>query len=119
MPLPTAQQVNLPACSPYYLFNAEREVVNTNFIVIEFTQLRIKPESTVPDAEYTVITRPSELLTKWHEFDSGVGQIEWVGFTLVCDMMHTMVFAHLSVPRSGHDTKAPKVAKTRYHVIIT
>ena len=52
MPFPTAQQANLPACSPHYPINAERQAgkaVNTNFKVIGLTRLGIKPESTAQE----------------------------------------------------------------------
>ena len=63
MPFPTAQQVNLSACSPHRPFNAERqmsswEAVNTNFRVIGLTWLEIKPKSTAPGAD-ALTTRPS------------------------------------------------------------
>ena len=46
MPIPTAEQVNLPACSPHLPFNAERQAVElavsvntgTNFEVIGLTK---------------------------------------------------------------------------------
>ena len=64
MSFPMAQEVNLPACSPHCLFNAERassrEAVNTNFKVIGLTRLGIKPKSTASEAD-AFTTRPSEL----------------------------------------------------------
>ena len=54
MPFPTAQQVNLPACSPHCPFNAKRqagEAVNTNVKVIGLTRLGIKPESTAQETD--------------------------------------------------------------------
>ena len=62
MSFPTAQQVNLPACSSHCSFNAERqagEAVNTNFKVIGLTRLGIKPKSIAPEAN-ALTTRPSE-----------------------------------------------------------
>ena len=64
MPLPTAQQPNLPACSLHCPFNSERqaskEAVNTNFKVIGLTRLGIKLKSTAPEAD-ALTTRPFEL----------------------------------------------------------
>ena len=55
MPFPTAQQVNLPACSPHCPFNAERqagiEAVNTNVKVIGLTRLGIEPQSTAQETD--------------------------------------------------------------------
>ena len=73
MPLPTTQEVNLPACFPHCPFNAKRplrrEVVNINLKVIGLTRLGIKPESTASEAD-TLTTRPSELfVTHFQCFD--------------------------------------------------
>ena len=64
VPFPTAQQVNLPACSPHCPFNAERQagkLWTAIFNVIGLTRLGIKPKSTAPEAD-ALRTRPSELL---------------------------------------------------------
>ena len=58
MPLPTAQQVNLPACSPHCPFNAERQVK-----VIGLTRLGIKPESTAQETD-ALYHSPSELFLR-------------------------------------------------------
>ena len=54
MPFLKAQQVDLPACFPQCPFNVEpqagREAVNTNFQVIDWTRLGIKPEQAAPAA---------------------------------------------------------------------
>ena len=64
MPFPTAQHVNLPACSPHCPADDERQsraTVNTNFKVIGLTRLGIKPQSTASETD-ALTTRPSELL---------------------------------------------------------
>ena len=64
MPFPTAQQVNLPACSLHCPINAERQagkIVNSNFKVIGLIRLGIKPEFADPEVD-AFTTRPSELL---------------------------------------------------------
>ena len=43
------------------------EVVNTNFKVIGLTRLRIKPKSTVPEAD-ALTARPSKLLNSIRKF---------------------------------------------------
>ena len=66
MPFPTAQLVNLPACSPHCPYNAERQAkkaMNTNFKVIDLNRLGIKPESAAPEAD-AFTPRPSELYFK-------------------------------------------------------
>ena len=60
---PTPQHVNLPACSPQYPINAERQagkLVNTNFTVIGLTRHGINTQSTAAEAD-ALATRPSEL----------------------------------------------------------
>ena len=62
MPFLTAQQVNLPTCSPHctLMLSIKREAANTNFKVIGLTRLAIKPKSTALEAD-ALTTRPSEL----------------------------------------------------------
>ena len=63
MPFPTAQQVNLPACSPHCPAKAERQAgsCDCHFEVIGLTRFGIKPESTAPEAD-ALTTRSFELL---------------------------------------------------------
>ena len=66
VPFPTAQQVNLPACSPHCPFNAERQVGKLSILAFKvngLTRLGIKPKSTTPEAD-ALTTRPSELLQR-------------------------------------------------------
>ena len=52
MSFPTAQDVNLPACSPLCPSSGEREAGEAaNFKVIELTQLRIRPKSAAAKAD--------------------------------------------------------------------
>ena len=48
------------------------EVVNTNFKVIGLTRLRIKPKSTVPEAD-ALTARPSKLLNSIRKFRLELG----------------------------------------------
>ena len=61
MLFPTAQQLNLPACSSHCLFNDERqagrETVNINFRVIGLTPLGIKPEFTAAERTLLLLAR--------------------------------------------------------------
>ena len=69
MPFPTAQQVNLPACSLHCPFMLSvKEAVNTNFKIIGLTRLGIIPEYTAPEAD-ALTTRPSELLEQTKRFE--------------------------------------------------
>ena len=65
MPFPTAEHVNLPACSsncPFMVNVKKGNYVNTNFTVNGLTRLLIKPESTASEAN-ALTTRPFELLS--------------------------------------------------------
>ena len=52
MPFPTAQQVNLPACSPHCPFDAEGQAGSCEYLfeVIGLTRIGIKPKSTTAEA---------------------------------------------------------------------
>ena len=82
VPFPTAQQVNLPACSPHCPFNAKRQAgkLQTNFIVISLTRFGTKSKSTAPKADF-LTTWPSELQKK---NDSSTTQI--IPTTLPCGL---------------------------------
>ena len=61
MPIPTAQQAHLPACSPrvFFIRSVKQEDMNTHFTVISLTRFGIKPESAAPEAD-ALSDRPSE-----------------------------------------------------------
>ena len=64
MPFPITQQVNLPTCSHYCPFNAERQAGKLwKPILKSLLRLEIKPKSTAPARRTLYTTRPSELLS--------------------------------------------------------
>ena len=79
MPLPTAQQLNLPACSPHCPFIAESQASKLWIPILKLlvwpdSESSIKPESTAAPEVDALTTRPSEL---WNKATSAETKRKW------------------------------------------